>query len=133
MTYTVHGVQRHVLYWGAVDWATKFNRDYSGGWKSKVADYKRFTNSCKPYTGPPLAFMVAACDAPDGSHWALQQWSRLWKNYGGDSAPAELYISHWRGDIGDLTIHDRLQLSRQAPAPLGRASRSTTSRSSARS
>ena len=49
--------------------------------------------------------MVAACDAPDGSHWALQQWSRLWKNYGGDRAPAELYISHWRGDIGELKIH----------------------------
>ena len=31
--------------------------------------------------------MIAACDAPDGSHWALQQWARLWKNYGGDRAP----------------------------------------------
>lgn len=105
VTYTARGVSRHVLYWGAVDWANTFDRDYSGGWKSKVADYKRFSNSCKPYTGPPLALMVAACDAPDGSHWALQQWSRLWRNYGGDSAPAELYLSHWRGDIGELTIH----------------------------
>ncbi len=54
--------------------------------------------------GPQLPFQIAACDAPDGSHWALQQWSRLWKNYGGDSAPAELYISHWRGNIGELQI-----------------------------
>jgi hypothetical protein len=30
--------------------------------------------------------------------------SRLWKNYGGDSAPAELYISHWRGGTGKLAI-----------------------------
>jgi hypothetical protein len=104
VTYSVHGVPRHVLYWGAIDWGTKFSRDYSGGWKSKVADYRRFSNDCKSYTGPPLAFLVYACDAPDGSHWALQQWSRLWRNYGGDSAPAELYISHWRGDAGVLQI-----------------------------
>jgi hypothetical protein len=105
VTYSVHGVNRHVLYWGAVDWANTFKRDYSGGWKSKMADYKRFPNNCKPYTGPRLAYVVAACDAPDGSHWALQQWSRLWKNYGGDRAPAELYISHWRGKIGELNIY----------------------------
>jgi hypothetical protein len=104
VSYSVRGVTRHVLYWGAVDWADTFKRDYSGGWKSKMADYKRFSNSCKPYTGPRLALIVAACDAPDGSHWALQQWSRLWKNYGGDSAPAELYISHWRGDVAQLQI-----------------------------
>ena len=48
--------------------------------------------------------MVAACDAPDGSHWALQQWHRLWQNYGGDSAAAELFISHWRKDVGTLSI-----------------------------
>ena len=63
--------------------------------------------------------MIAACDAPDGSHWALQQWQRLWKNYGGDRAPNELYISHWRGGVGELRIADRLQLPRQAPAPVG--------------
>jgi hypothetical protein len=104
VTYTVGGNAHHVLYWGAVDWADRFKRDYSGGWKSKMADYKRFSNSCKPYTGPRLSLMIAACDAPDGSHWALQQWQRLWPNYGGDSAANELYISHWRGDIGELLI-----------------------------
>ena len=104
VSYSVHGVQRHVLYWGAVDWADTFMRDYSGGWKSKMADYKRFSNSCKAYTGDPLPFMIAACDAPDGSHWAIQQWQRLWSDYGGDRAANELYISHWRGKIGDLAI-----------------------------
>jgi hypothetical protein len=104
VTYSAKGTARHVLYWGAVDWAESFKRDYSGGWKSKMANYKRFRNVCRPYTGPQLAFMVAACDAPDGSHWALQQWQRLWKNYGGDSAPNELYISHWRGGVGTLQI-----------------------------
>jgi hypothetical protein len=104
VTYSVRGTERHVLYWGAVNWAARFKRDYSGGWKSKVADYKRFSNSCKPYSGPRLSLMIAACDAPDGSHWALQQWSRLWNNYGGDRAAAELYISHWRGSVGELAI-----------------------------
>jgi hypothetical protein len=104
VSYSVHGVQRHVLYWGAVDWADTFMRDYSGGWKSKMADYKRFSNSCKAYTGDPLPFMIAACDAPDGSHWAIQQWQRLWSDYGGNRAANELYISHWRGKIGDLAI-----------------------------
>ena len=113
------GVKRHVLYWGAVNWAEKFNRDYSGGWKSKVADYKRFSNNCKPYTGPRLPLMIAGCDAKDGSHWALQQWQRLWNNYGGSKAANELYISHWKGDAGRARDPDRLQLPRQAPAPVG--------------
>ncbi|MDX6570561.1 MAG: hypothetical protein QOH15_3139 [Gaiellales bacterium] len=104
VTYTLKGARHHVLYWGARNWAGKFLRDYSGGWKSKVADWKAFPNNCKPYTGPAIALVVAACDAPDGSHWALQTWARLWNNYGGSSAPAELYISHWTGDIGDLTV-----------------------------
>jgi hypothetical protein len=104
VTYSVHGVQRHVLYWGAVDWAETFKRDYSGGWKSKVANYKSFANRCRPYTGSQVALLVAACDAPDGSHWALQQWPRLWANYGGDKAAPELYISHWRGNAGVLQI-----------------------------
>src|SRR3954471_57228 len=51
VSYSVRGSQRHVLYWGGVDWADSFKRDYSGGWKSKVADYKRFSNSCGKYTG----------------------------------------------------------------------------------
>ena len=104
VTYSAHGGPRHVLYWGAIDSATRFSRDYSGGWRSKVADYRRFSNNCRPYTGPPLALLVAACDAQDGSHWALQQWQRLWQNYGGASAAAELYISHWRDGIGTLSI-----------------------------
>jgi hypothetical protein len=102
--YRVHGKLHHVLYWGARNWADKFSRDYSGGWKSKIADWKSFPNDCKPYTGPAITLVIASCDASDGSHWALQSWARLWNNYGGDTAPVELYISHWTGDIGDLTV-----------------------------
>ena len=99
------GGLRHVLYWGAVDWADDFSRDYSGGWKSKRADWKHFHNVCGPYTGPELPLEVAACTMPDGSHWALQKWARLWANYGGHTAPTELHVSHWTGDLAILDIH----------------------------
>src|SRR5579862_3313332 len=48
---TPDGTDHHVLYWGAVDWEGRFQRDYSGGWGSKRADWKHFTNACRPYTG----------------------------------------------------------------------------------
>jgi len=99
------GGLRHVLYWGAVDWTERFQRDYSGGWKSRKADWKHFRNACGPYTGPAVPLAVAACTMPDGSHWALQRWHRLWANYGGHSGDAELHVSHWTGDVGVLEIH----------------------------
>jgi hypothetical protein len=102
--YHAGGAARHVLLWGAVNRGTIFSRDYSGGWKSHRADYKHFHDACAPYTGPTLELAVAACDAPDGSYWALQEWPRLWANYGGHSAVRELYISHWTGALAVLTI-----------------------------
>ena len=42
--------------------------------------------ACGRYDGPPLAWVVVACKAPDGSYWALQRWQRLKPNYGGKSA-----------------------------------------------
>src|SRR5262245_39088047 len=33
--------------------------------------------ACLPYDGPPLAWVLKACKAPDGSYWALQTWVRL--------------------------------------------------------
>ena len=52
---------------------------------------------CLPYDGPPLAWLVKACKAPDGSYWALQTWQRLKPNYGGTTGAWELHLSHWRG------------------------------------
>jgi hypothetical protein len=60
--------------------------------------------SCRPYTGPELVFGVAACDGPDGSHWALQTWRRLQPNFGGVRAPWELHASHWTGDLPKLEV-----------------------------
>ncbi len=65
-------------------------------------------NGCRPYDGPGLALLVAACKAPDGSFWALQRWQRLLPNYGLPPTPAqavwELRLSHWSGETARLQI-----------------------------
>ena len=72
------------------------------------ADAFSTTFRCKPYTGPKLAFQVAACDAPDGSFWALQQWQRQLPDYGASptakQAANELHVSHWSGPLPVLTV-----------------------------
>jgi hypothetical protein len=60
---------------------------------------------CLPYHGPPLAWLVKACKAPDGSYWALQSWQRLKPNYGGTTGAWELHLSHWRGPLAQLVIY----------------------------
>jgi len=65
-------------------------------------------NVCGAYTGPPLAWRVAACTAPDGTHWAVQAWQRTLPNYGasatGVRAAWELHLSHWSGPLAVLEI-----------------------------
>jgi hypothetical protein len=69
-----------------------------------------FADACRPYTGPTLAWVVAACTAPDGSFWALQSWQRMLPNLGETPwLPAqsvwELHLSHWTGELPVLEIH----------------------------
>jgi len=118
VTYRAAGKVQHVLAWGAVNAIAptraraqvKFNLDYSGGYGKykKLNFWNSFGGSCKPYTGPTLAWKVTACTAPDGSFWALQKWQRMLGNYGIASTPAqsvwELRLSHWTGDLPVLTI-----------------------------
>jgi hypothetical protein len=63
------------------------------------------TGRCLPYDGPPLAWLVKACKAPDGSYWALQSWQRLKPNYGGTRGAWELHLSHWRGSPAQLVVY----------------------------
>lgn len=63
------------------------------------------TGVCLPYDGPPLAWLVKACKAPDGSYWALQSWQRLKPDYGGASGVWELHLSHWRGPLPQLVVY----------------------------
>jgi hypothetical protein len=108
VTYRVQGRLKRVLVWGAVDALhpdpsvpqVRFRFDYSG-------PRGRFRNRCRRYDGPPLAWVVAACKAPDGSYWALQAWQRLLPHRGYPAWDArqtmwELHVSHWRGETARL-------------------------------
>ena len=120
LTYTrSNGQLRHVLAWGAVNALApgtgapqvSFHLDYSGGWKTyKNASYwKTFQNACSAYDGPTLVDLVVACDAPDGSYWAIQAWQRQlpmrgfapWKP--GQSA-VDFDLSHWTGQPAVLDV-----------------------------
>jgi hypothetical protein len=65
-------------------------------------------NACGHYKGPPLPWLVTACTAPDGTHWALQSWQRNLPNYGvapsDEQAVWELRLSHWSGPLAVLEI-----------------------------
>ena len=78
------GRLRRVLAWGAVNARppsaeipqVRFRWDYAGGWgKYRNGKYwTTFKNRCRPYDGPSLPMLVAACKAPNGSYWTLQAW-----------------------------------------------------------
>ena len=116
ISYRVRGRARHVLAWGAVNaiHATQarkqvaFRVDYSGGWRTFGRSLENgFRNVCKP-TKVDLAWVVAACRAPDGSYWALQSWQRGLRNYGlpatGTRDDRELRLSHWTGAVPRLEV-----------------------------
>lgn len=104
VTYSARGAVRRVHAWGAVNarpptrgvLQISFRLNYRGGGFGGGA--------CLPYDGPPLAWLVRACKAPDGSYWALQAWERLKPNFGGASAARELRLSHWTGPLPELWL-----------------------------
>ncbi|MER3410520.1 MAG: hypothetical protein C4306_10635 [Thermoleophilia bacterium] len=118
VTYRAQGRLHRVLAWGAIDAVlpssgrpqARFRLDYAGGWGTfQRPIWKTFPGVCLPYDGPPLAWLVVACKAPDGSYWALQSWQRLLPNYGLTPATRlqsawELRLSHWRGPLPVLEI-----------------------------
>lgn len=117
LSYEARGKKWNVLAWGAVNAIAptpgkrqvEFKLDYSGGWGTYRKDvWKSFRDTCGPYTGPPLAWLVTACTAGDGSHWAVQSWQRALPNYGLRPTPRqavwELRLSHWTGPLPELTV-----------------------------
>jgi len=101
-----------VLAWGAVNALppsqtvpqVRFKLDFTGGLK------QHFGNACGGYDGPPLAGELAACKAPDGSYWAVQQWQpslphRGFPPYKAGQTDWELDLSHWTGAIAQLEVH----------------------------
>jgi len=116
LSYRSHGKVRHVLAWGAINAAhsesgrrqVAFRLDYSGGWGAfRRPVWKTFVNACAPEQ-LPLAWLVTACRAPDGSYWAVQSWQRTLPVYGVPAAPGrdawELRLSHWSGPAPQLEV-----------------------------
>src|SRR5262245_13732091 len=118
ITFTAAGKAKHVLAWGALNAnppsrarkQVAFKLDYSGGYGKyrKLNYWNSFGGGCTAYDGPPLAWKVSACKAPDGSYWALQSWQRALPDYGlpakGAQAAWELRLSHWTGELPVLEI-----------------------------
>jgi hypothetical protein len=118
VTYEAGGHVKHVLVWGAVNARApgpevpqvRFRRDYSGGFGAFGRPlWRTFRNACGPYDGPALSWLVAACEAPDGSYWALQAWQKNLPHRGVDPWLAaqsewELHISHWTGPPAKLEV-----------------------------
>jgi len=116
VSYRSGAAVKRVLLWGAVDarppvrgtTQVAFKRDFSGGWGTFRRRYwETAKNACRPYDGPVLAWLVAACKAPDGSYWALQAWRRMLPNLGlapwkRQQSVWELHASHWTGETARL-------------------------------
>jgi hypothetical protein len=103
VTYTAGGHRVRLVAWGAIN-ARPPSRDRPQV-KFRLRYRARGRGVCLPYDGPPLAWLVKACKAPDGSYWALQSWQRLKPNYGGTAGLWELHLSHWRGPLPQLVIY----------------------------
>jgi hypothetical protein len=80
--------------------------------KFKIRYGQGGSSACLPYDGPALAWVVAACKAPDGSYWALQSWVRLKQNFGGTGGDKELHLSHWSGPLARLDIYQNWAYSK---------------------
>ncbi len=135
VTYRSRGALHHALVWGAVDARppsrtvpqVRFTIDWTGGWEThrNAHWWRRVGNHCKPYAGPALAALVAACDAPDGSHWALQAWQpnlphRGYPPYRNGQTDWELDVSHWSGSLAELEVHADWAFDGQAHNLFGR-------------
>ena len=110
IVYTDAKGPHRLLAWGALNDQVVFKLDYSGGWGTfRKPLWKTFKNTCGPYDGPPLTWLVLGCKAPDGSYWALQSWQRLLPSFGRDprsplQSAWELRLSHWTGELPKLEV-----------------------------
>jgi hypothetical protein len=134
LTYRQGGKTRHTLVWGAVNALTpsetvpqvRFKIDFSGGWSTHGhTTWQRFGNACRPYDGPRLAALLAACKAPDGSYWAVQQWQpnlphRGFPLYKAGQNDWEIDVSHWTGPLAQLELYADWAFDGQAHNIFGR-------------
>jgi hypothetical protein len=119
LTYRAHGRVRHVFVRGAINARNpdpavpqvRFRIDYTGGREHRGRPrWRSFRGSCGAYDGPPLAWLVTACKAPDGSYWAVQGWQRMLPHRGypawrSSQTAWELRVSHWSGALARLEVY----------------------------
>ena len=103
ISYLLGGRRVTLVAWGAINARTPNRRVPQVKFQVRYGEGGR--GACLRYDGPPLAWLVGACKAPDGSYWALQSWQRLRPNYGGTRGAWELHLSHWRGPLAQLVIY----------------------------
>ena len=103
VSYRSAGLERNLVAWGAIN--ARAPRTARPQVEFRLRYGLRGKGACLPYDGPPLAWRIKACKAPDGSYWALQAWARLKPNYGGTTGAVELHLSHWRGPVAQLVIN----------------------------
>jgi len=134
LAYTQGGRTRHVLVWGAVNALVpsetvpqvRFKIDWTGGWATYGHTiWQHFGNACRPYDGPALTNLLAACTAPDGSFWAVQRWQpnlphRGYPVYKPGQADWEIDVSHWTGPLATLEVHADWAFNGQAHNLFGR-------------
>jgi hypothetical protein len=89
--------------WGAINARTPSRTHPQVEFRLRFGE--RGKGVCLPYDGPPLAWVLKACKAPDGSYWALQSWARLRPSYVRTRGTTELHLSHWRGPLAQLVIY----------------------------
>jgi len=142
VSYRAAGRMLHVLVFGAVNALApsesiaqvRFTIDYTGGVETRHRNvWRHFRNRCRPYRGPALAWLVAACTATDGSNWALQSWQKMLPHRGFEpwlpqQGVWELHVSHWTGPLAQLQAwtdwihggeaHDLFGLFTYAGAPV---------------
>jgi hypothetical protein len=106
LTYRAHGRLWRVRAWGAINARHPNPRVPQVQFRIR-RDGKPITNVCGRYSGPPLPWLVKACTAPDGSHWAVQRFRRRMPNQGylprsRDERAWALHLSHWTGPLASL-------------------------------
>jgi hypothetical protein len=93
LTYRAHSRIWRVRAWGAINARHPNPRIPQVQFRIR-RDGRRITNVCRRYDGPPLAWLVTACSAPDGSHWAVQRFRR--------KGPWAMHLSHWNTQLARL-------------------------------
>ena len=104
VTWSENGTTRHLVAGNAINARPPSDDVPQVSFRLRYGRRSIAAAGCGGYDGPPLAWVVAACKAPDGSYWALQRWQRLKPNYGGKRGEWELRLSHWSGALPVLQL-----------------------------